>query len=82
MAIMSLISCSTLVDTVGTLGTMVGEQKGVITSEQGDSIRKSTTAVAKSLEEFTPEQEYYIGRAVGAVVLSRYKVYENGQLND
>jgi predicted Zn-dependent protease len=82
MAIMSLASCSTLVDTVGTLGTMVGEQKGVITSEQGDSIRKSTTAVAKSLEEFTPEQEYYIGRAVGAVVLSRYKVYENGQLND
>jgi beta-barrel assembly-enhancing protease len=82
MAIISLASCSTLVDTAGTLGTMLGEQKGVITSEQGESIRKSTTAVAKSLEEFTPEQEYYIGRAVGAVVLSKYKVYENAQLND
>jgi len=81
-AIMALASCSTLVETAGTLGTMVGEQKGYITSAQGDSIRKGTGAVAKSLEEFTPEQEYYIGRSVGAVVLSKYKVYANGPLND
>lgn len=82
MAVMSLMSCSTLVDTAGTLGTIVGEQTGYLSSEQGDSIRKGTAAVAKSLEEFTPEQEYYIGRAVGAVVLSKYRVYENAGLND
>jgi len=75
-------SCATLVDTAGTLGTMVGEQAGVISSLQGESIRKSTTALSKSLEEFTPEQEYYIGRAVGAIVLSKYRVYENAGLND
>ena len=82
IVMMSLASCSTLVNTAGTLGTIMGEQAGYITGEQGESIRKGTTAVAKSLEEFTPEQEYYIGRAVGAVVLSKYKAYENGQLND
>jgi len=82
MAIVFIASCSTLVDTAGTLGTMLGEQRGIITSAQGESIRKGTTAVAKSLEEFTPEQEYYIGRAVGAVVLSKYRVYENTRLND
>jgi len=81
-AVAAFISCSTLVETAGTLGTIVGEQQGYITSAQGDSIRKSTTAVAKSLEEFTPEHEYYIGRAVGAVVLSKYKVYANSRLND
>lgn len=81
-AMLIFSSCSTLVETAGTLGTIVGEQKGYITSTQGDSIRKGTSAVAKSLEEFTPEQEYYIGRSVGAVVLSKYKVYANGPLND
>jgi len=82
MAIMTFTACSTLVETAGTMGTMLGEQEGYITSDQGESIRKGTTAVAKSLEEFTPEQEYFIGRAVGAVVLSKYKVYANGQLNE
>ena len=42
-----------------------------------DSIQKSATAVQKATEEFTPEQEYYIGRSVGAVVLSKYRVYSN-----
>lgn len=79
---MTFTACSTLVETAGTMGTMLGEQEGYITSDQGESIRKGTTAVAKSLEEFTPEQEYFIGRAVGAVVLSKYKVYANGQLNE
>lgn len=82
MAIMTFTACSTLVETAGTMGTMLGEQEGYITSDQGESIRKGTTAVAKSLEEFTPEQEYFIGRAVGAVVLSKYKSYANGQLNE
>jgi len=80
--ILVLSSCATLVDTAGTFGTLVGEQAGLISSSEGESIRKSTTAVSRSLEEFTPEQEYYIGRSVGAVILSRYKVYENAQLND
>lgn len=83
MIVVFLISsCATLVDTAGTFGTLVGEQAGLISSSEGESIRKSTTAVSRSLEEFTPEQEYYIGRAVGAVVLSKYRVYENAQLND
>ena len=41
------------------------------------SIQKSATAIQRAAEEFTPEQEYYIGRTVGAVVLSKYKVHNN-----
>jgi predicted Zn-dependent protease len=34
--------------------------------------QKSAPAVQKSFEDITPEQEYYIGRAVGATILDRY----------
>lgn len=46
-----------------------------------DTIVKSGKAVMKAMEDFTPEQEYYIGRTVGAVVVNRYKPYDNQQAN-
>lgn len=42
-----------------------------------DSVKKGVDATRKAMEDFTPEQEYYIGRTVGAVVVSRYKPYNN-----
>lgn len=46
-------------------------------SGYAESIQKGATAVQKAAEEFTPEQEYYIGRTVGAVVLGKYRVHDN-----
>jgi len=63
------------------VGTSVAQSQGVVTGEQAKSIIRSTTAVAKTLEDFTPEQEYYIGRSVGAVIVPRYKPYPNAQAN-
>lgn len=60
----------------------IGVSSGIITEAQGESISKSTKAVARSFEDFTPEQEYYIGRSVGAVVLNKYRPYNNKQAND
>jgi predicted Zn-dependent protease len=37
--------------------------------------QKSAPAVQKSFEDITPEQEYYIGRAVGATILAQYRPY-------
>lgn len=37
--------------------------------------QKSAPAVQKSFEDITPEQEYYIGRAVGATILAQYSPY-------
>ena len=45
------------------------------------SIKRGADATQKALEEFTPEQEYYIGRTVGAVVLEKYKPYQNDRVN-
>jgi predicted Zn-dependent protease len=63
------------------VGTSVAQSQGLVTGEQAKSITKSTTAVAKAYEDFTPEQEYYIGRTVGAVILTRYKPYPDNPAN-
>jgi predicted Zn-dependent protease len=42
---------------------------------------KSGEAVAKSFEDITPEQEYYVGRAVGANILAKYPPYPEARAN-
>ena len=42
---------------------------------------KSSEAVAKSFEDITPEQEYYVGRAVGANILSQYPPFSDSRAN-
>jgi beta-barrel assembly-enhancing protease len=80
LALLPLVSCQTM-ESATTLATAIGQGAGVITQSQAESIRKTATAVVRSAEEFTPEQEYYIGRSVGAVVLAKYPAYDNGQVN-
>ncbi len=75
-----LAGCKTL-DTVTAIGTSLGTGAGLITESQAESISKSSSAVARSFEDFTPEQEYYIGRTVGAVILGKYKPYTGTKAN-
>ncbi|MRR15438.1 MAG: peptidase M48 [Deltaproteobacteria bacterium] len=56
-----------------------GKEKGRTTKESFD---KTKGAVQKSFQDFTPEQEYYIGRSVAAVILSKYPPYWNPRAND
>jgi len=72
----AIVSCQT-VDTVTQVGTAIGTATGVLTQSQAESIQKSATAVAKTFQDITPEQEYYVGRTIGAVVLDKYKPYQN-----
>ena len=46
-----------------------------------DSVVKTYQAVSRSFEDITPEQEYYIGRTVGARILQTYKPYDNPAAN-
>lgn len=77
----SVLTGCVAVETATTVATSVGEATGTISREQGESIRKSTTAVVRSLEDFTPEQEYYIGRSVGAMVLVKYRALADARAN-
>ncbi len=46
-------------------------------TQYADSATKSFNAVSKAFEDITPEQEYYIGRTIGAIILEKYKPYEH-----
>ena len=67
------LSCSTIAQ----VGSSIAASAGVITEEQAGSINKVAVAVEKTFEDITPEQEYYIGRSVGANVLSVARPYNN-----
>lgn len=45
--------------------------------KRAESAVKVGTAVTRSIESFTPLQKHFIGRAVGATVLSRYQPFED-----
>jgi len=48
---------------------------GLINQNTANAISISSQAIGKAAEEITPEQEYYIGRAVAANILSTYKLW-------
>jgi predicted Zn-dependent protease len=74
--LLAMIGCETLQPAID-MATAVGVSTGAISQGQADSISRSSRAVGKSFEDITPEQEYYIGRAVAATVLGSYQVYNN-----
>jgi predicted Zn-dependent protease len=69
-------SCKT-VGLVAAVGGIVGELAGIEGSaEMAMSIVDSAESIDKALEGISPEQEYYIGRAVAAQLLDKYELYE------
>jgi predicted Zn-dependent protease len=68
------LSCAGLANVAG-IGAQVAGGLGVIDQNTANAITQSSEAIGKAAEEITPEQEYYIGRAVGANILSSYKLY-------
>lgn len=73
-ATLTLVSCETVAG--------VAAAGGLVTHQQAASIARSAQAVQKSFEDITPEQEYYIGRSVGAVILDQYETYDDPAANE
>ncbi|MGV1097867.1 M48 family metalloprotease [Thiovibrio sp. JS02] len=63
--------------TTEVLDSLGGIQVGgfSISESQMDSIKKTAHAMEKAFTDITPEQEYYLGRAVAASLLGRYPVH-------
>lgn len=55
---------------------------GKISQSDRDAIVKTSQAVRSSFADITEEEEYYIGRGVAALILSRYPVYDNQALTN
>jgi predicted Zn-dependent protease len=73
--------CETL-DTLTKVGTTVAVATGQISASQAESINKTSSAIGKAIfDKLTAENEYYIGRSVGATILKSYKPYDNAEAN-
>ena len=70
-----ILSCQSLAAFAG-FGAQIAGDAGIIDKNTANAITISSEAIAKAAEEITPEQEYYIGRAVAANILSTYKIWE------
>lgn len=55
----------------------VGQSVGLLSERQAGSVARAGGAVGRTFEDLTPEQEYYIGRTVGAVIRKSYAPYQN-----
>lgn len=77
---LSVLGCKAL-ESVTQIGTSLAVSQGFINESQAQSINKGASAVARTFEDITPEQEYYIGRTVGATVVEKYKVFNDEKAN-
>jgi predicted Zn-dependent protease len=68
-------------DTVAEKGAQIAREAGLISAEEAESIERGAKAVQKTWQDLTPEQEYYIGRAVTAQVLQTYRPLDQPQAN-
>jgi predicted Zn-dependent protease len=68
------MTCQTIKENIGVL------TGGKVSTSDVETVEKTTEAVRKSFAEITDEEEYYIGRAVSALILSQYPVYKNDAL--
>ena len=80
MIFLGLSGCRS-VDKVSEMGAVVGIASVLLTDDQAESLKKSAVAVSKSFQDFTPEQEHYLGRTVGAMVLHQNDPYPKVSLN-
>jgi predicted Zn-dependent protease len=72
----SLSGCNTMAAVVSA-GAQAAGEAGVIDRNTANAVSNSSKAVANAAEEITPEQEYYIGRAVAANILKSYSLWRD-----
>jgi beta-barrel assembly-enhancing protease len=77
VALTAAICLTGCLTTLSQIGTSVAVMTGTMSTSQADSVNKVAAAADKTMEDITPSQEYYIGRAVAATILKQYKVYDN-----
>ncbi len=63
------------------VGTELARQAGMISDDEAQSIARGAEAVQKTWQDLTPEQEYYIGRAVAATVFETYPPLDAPEAN-
>lgn len=76
LALIVLARCAEVVQ----VGTSVGAGMGKISYEDKERIDRLAAKTEKAARPMTEQEEYYMGRAVAATILSRYRLYTNDPL--
>lgn len=63
------------------IGTQLAQETGMISADEAESVKRGAQAVQKTWQDLTPEQEYYIGRAVAAQVFQSYAPLDQPEAN-
>ncbi len=83
--LLALAGCSSLGSILGNIGGNIvsGAADTAVGAALGnEEDKKKLETLKKTTEEITPEQEYYIGRAVAATVLQTYPAWDSKVVND
>lgn len=74
-----LSSCSSIMKLTSITADIAGAT-GLVDTETANAISKSASSFSNATEVITPDQEYYVGRAVAANIIDKYKIYNNSEL--
>jgi predicted Zn-dependent protease len=72
--IVLIVSCQQIMRVVD-VGARAAGSSGAIDRNTAAAISQSARAIGTAAAEITPEQEYYIGRAVAANILNTYRIW-------
>lgn len=61
------------------VGTTIGSATGYLSGTQKDAIDTVAEKTERAARPITESEEYYLGRAVAARILGRYRLYDNPQ---
>ncbi|MBW1917491.1 MAG: M48 family metalloprotease [Deltaproteobacteria bacterium] len=75
LALGLVLSCAEVVK----VGTSIGQASGYLSSTEKDSIDKVAEKTEKAARPITESEEYYIGRAVAARFLGKYRLRDDPQ---
>jgi len=70
-----LPGCTTMA-AIMDVGAQIASSAGVIDQNTANAISNSSKAIGNAAEDINPEQEYYIGRAVAANILTSYSLWK------
>lgn len=73
-------SCANLDPQFKSIGSSILSSTGVVSGSQAEAAMEVGEKIGKAAEKLTDEQEYYLGRSVSALVLSKYRPLRDKQV--
>ncbi len=78
-AVSLVLSGCTTMEKFAVKAAETSHKAGFLSEAGVAAVKRDARAVSRTFEDITPEQEYYIGRAVSANILTRFKPWNNKQ---